>query len=271
MDTATIDFISDLHLGSNDAAFWPAIDAYTNFAAVNPPDVRVWGGDILDLESCSMHGGNPEPELFSEDVDAAVEGIDRILAMDPAPVRNVWIPGNHEDRYRRLLTRQVPALLGGLPRLEELLGLDARGFETPGRVWAYDGPASRLLFTHGHVHGKHPAARMLELHPDVDAVFFGHVHKPQTAWAPRPSYTPPKPVKPETYAARGRLSVANGCMRTLDPAWLASPGNWAHGFTRIWVHQAGFSFQQCLMSGPRCAFFAEGDVWDADTLDGADA
>ena len=112
-----IDFISDLHLGSNDAAHWPAIDAYSGFAAVSPPDIRVWGGDILDLESCSMHGGNPEPELFADDVAEAQAGIDRILEMDPQPVSNIFIPGNHEDRFRRLLTRQVPALVGGLPSL----------------------------------------------------------------------------------------------------------------------------------------------------------
>jgi predicted phosphodiesterase len=258
----TVDFISDLHLGSNDAAFWPAIESYIGFAAVHPPDIRVWGGDILDLESCSMHGGNPEPEIMSDDVTAALQGIDHILSWDGTKIRNIWVEGNHENRFKRLLTKQVPALVGALPTLEALLDLEARGFELPGKSWTFQ----NVLFTHGHVAGKHPAARMLELHPNVDAVVFGHVHKPQTSWAPRPNYTAPKPTKPEFHTQRGRIAIANGCMRTLDPSWLASPGNWAHGFTRLWFFETGFTFCQYLMHGPRCEFFAEGDLWHSEAL-----
>jgi len=258
--TVTLDVISDIHFGAGSESH-AATESYAQFAAVHPPDIRVWLGDIAEMESCSAHGGAREPPTLADDITATVDGIDRI--QDWAPVeREIWVPGNHEDRYARRLTQDVGNLANGLPTLEDLLELGRRGFQMPGDSWSFRG----VLFTHGFVRSQHHGARMLQLFPDSAAVVYGHHHRAGVTWRKRANYGGPTPLTPDAQSKGSRMAIANPCLRDLDPTWIRGPSGWVNGFTRLVFHEAGFNHQTHLMHGERCAFYAEGQLWDRESL-----
>jgi hypothetical protein len=256
-----LDVVSDIHfgVGSENLA---AVDAYAQFAAVHPPHTRVWLGDVAEMESCSSHGGAREPPTLGQDLDATRAGIQRMLSWDETPIRNVWVPGNHEDRYARRLTSDVPELANALPPLETLLGLDGWGFEMPGNVWGHRGG----IFTHGWVRSQHHGAVMLQKFPDARFVVYGHHHTTAATWRKRSNYGAPTPVTPCSRAKAGRIAIANPCLRDLDPTWVRGPSGWVNGFTRFWFWDAGFQHKTFWMHGPLCEFFAEGDLWHSEAL-----
>ncbi len=256
----TLDVISDIHFGAGSESS-AAVQAYAQFAAVHPPQTRVWLGDIVEMESCSAHGGNREPPTLSQDLEAGRAGIDTILSWCRAD-REIWVNGNHEDRFNRRLTADVPNLANGLPRLEQLLGLDRLGFELEGNSWGHRGG----LFTHGWVRSQHHGATMLQKFPDARFVAYGHHHTTATTWRKRASYGGPTPVTPCTRAKAGRVAIANPCLRDLDPTWIRGPSGWVNGFTRMWLWGDGFQHQTYWMHGPKCEFFAEGELWHSEAL-----
>lgn len=252
----TVDVISDLHLGegSHDPA---ALGAYTAFAKVHRPDVRVWLGDIAEVSSCSSHGGEANPPTLLEDIQATQAGIASVIGPAPAD-REIWVPGNHEDRYSRRIIDSVPEMAEALPSLEELLNLGEWGFEIPGTSWTL----GSVLFTHGFVSSRHHGPLMLNHFPGYSVVY-GHHHTSRATWQ-RPSRKAPQPLDPSAHTHKNRVAIANPCMRDMHPTWVKGPVTWCQGFTRMvfWgPEQVHFSFQSHIMQGPTKAFWAEGQEW----------
>jgi predicted phosphodiesterase len=206
--------ISDLHLGQGheDSA---ARAAYKAFAQDQPADHVVWVGDVAELASCSSHGAT-EMELGPE-----LEAVrDQISDLIDHGAHNHFVAGNHEDRYNRALSKFVPALKGGLPLIQELLGLGELGFDsfTPFKECL---ELAGVLFTHGTYAGANHAGTMLHKYPRN--VVYGHTHKPMTQWAP------------QFATDAGRFAMGIGCLRTLQPGWAPGPTGWTSGFGVIYV------------------------------------
>jgi len=252
-----VDVISDIHFGYGSESP-DAVSSYVHYANASPPDIQVWLGDVVELASASSHGGDPEPPTLQDDLDASRAGIQTIVDATPDVERRVWVPGNHEDRFRRRIIDRVPEMESALPSLEELLGV-AEHFETPGKVFVL----GATLFTHGWVNSRHHHAKMLDHFPDVNVVY-GHHHTARTAWSQRRTFKEPKPLDPIVSTRRERFALANPCLRDLSPSWLRSPSTWCNGFSRLLLW--GDDLQHCqphvhIMRGPERSFAADGHVW----------
>lgn len=211
--------ITDVHFGGEDKA---AVEAVTDFALADPPDLIVVTGDI------TLNG---KPGEF--------EAAARWLARLPQPT--LVTPGNHDtpylniplralvpfDRYRRWIGptdgegRDIPGVLvraintarGGQPRLDWSKGaIKLEAVDEAGRDMAAGDPrALRVVACHhplieavgapvtGGVHRGHFAAERMAAH-GIDLILTGHVHNP---------FAVPLPFGDErTYAVgAGTLSV----------------------------------------------------------------
>lgn len=229
-----VHFISDVHYGAEDPE---AVEAYTRFAEQHPPDERVWGGDILDLESCSSHGGNANPPQMVDELDYAREKIEELVTRAPAVHGETWLQGNHETRFRRLLTKQAPALASAMPTVPELLRLPEMRFERflpYGKVYypqASKTAQSRLGFVHGVFCGKHHASAHLERYKT--SLAYGHTHRPQARTMAAQIHTQ------GCWETQALVSIGVGCLRTLNPEWMTAPTAWSHGFLVAYIDEDG--------------------------------
>lgn len=205
----------DVHVPEADAF---ALKAVLDFAKDAQPDHIVIGGDFLELESCSQHGGVANPRALADELKAGRKALDRIKNACPG-ASLTYLEGNHETRLGRIVAANLPTFDGALS-LPELLGLDSLGCNwVPYRqLWRPilpGGQPAKLTYTHGEWTSLHHAAK--HLHAYGLSVRYGHTHKPQT--------------HTRGYGD-GRICVAlgTGCLRTLDPSWSGPNHGWLHGF-----------------------------------------
>lgn len=215
---APIVHICDVHVPDHDRALWAS---FLQWCRDERPVEVIIGGDFLELESCSQHGGVARPSLLVEDVKAGKEALRELRAANPR-ARMTYLEGNHETRLRRKVVHGVPELDGAL-RLPELLGL-ARlhiDFRPYGEVIH----RGKLGFTHGWWTPDHHAAK--HLREIGTSIAYGHTHRPQI-------YT--------RGAANGDVRGAFGmpCMRKLEAEWLdGRPSGWMQGFGVVYVRADG--------------------------------
>ena len=204
----------DVHVPEADAF---ALKAVLDFAHDEQPDHIVLGGDFLELESCSMHGGNANPLALVDEIKAGRKAISRIREACPGAALT-YLEGNHETRLNRVVAAALPSFDGALT-LPNLLELDAIGCEwVPYRkLWnpTIDGKRARLAYTHGEFASLHHAKKHLDTYGV--SVRYGHTHRPQTT---------------TRGFADGRVLMALGspCLRTLAPSWAGPHNGWLHGF-----------------------------------------
>ena len=70
----------DVHVPEADAF---AFRAVLDFIKDQQPDHIVLGGDFLELESCSMHGGNANPKALVDEIKAGQKAIQRLRMQRP--------------------------------------------------------------------------------------------------------------------------------------------------------------------------------------------
>lgn len=204
----------DVHVPEADAF---AFRAVLDFLADHQPDHIVLGGDFLELESCSMHGGNPNPRALVDEIKAGQKAIQRLRDACPNACLT-YLEGNHETRLGRAVVSSIPTLDGALD-LPSLLHLAEQGIEwVPYRtLWNphINATPGKLAYTHGEWTNLHHAAKHLQMYGV--SVRYGHTHRPQ--------------VHSRGFAD-GRVSIAIGspCLRTLDPSWAGPHNGWLHGF-----------------------------------------
>jgi len=201
----------DVHVPEADAfAFKSVID----FARDVQPDHIVIGGDFLELESCSQHGGVANPLALVDEIKAGRKALDRLREACPSAAL-VYLEGNHETRLSRVVATALPTFDGALD-LPTLLALpDYDCAWVPYRKLWRPFPEAQLSYTHGEWANLHHAKKHAEGYGV--SVRYGHTHRPQT-------YT-------RSYGD-GRLlrGIGTGCLRTLDPSWSGPNNGWAHGF-----------------------------------------
>ena len=202
----------DVHVPEADA--W-SFKAVIDFAKDSQPNHIVLGGDFLELESCSQHGGIASPNALVDDIKAGRKALDRLREACPSAAFT-YLEGNHETRLNRTVASQLPTFDGALS-LRELLRLDEMGCEwVPYRkLWTPPIPNAELAYTHGEWASLHHAKKHVEAYGM--SVRYGHTHRPQTYSR---SYGDGRIV----------VGIGTGCLRTLDPGWIGPNNGWTHGF-----------------------------------------
>lgn len=232
--------IWDVHVPEHDPK---AFAAWLAWAKVERPDELIIGGDFLELEACSEHGGVPRPRALVDEIKAGRAVLAQIREALP-DARMVYLEGNHETRLSRITVNRIPTLEGALtvPALLQLEGLRI-GWRPYGELYRPKHPSgadSRMHYVHGRWTNKFHAHK----HADFfgSCVRYGHVHTAQLHLRGR---------------AGGHVhgAWATPCLRTLDPAWMAGATDWVQGFGLDEIHPDGrFTAHTICMVGGRFAW-----------------
>jgi predicted phosphodiesterase len=210
--TYTVLSLYDVHVPEADAF---ALKAVIDFAKDVQPSHVVIGGDFLELESCSQHGGCANPRALVDELKAGRKALDRLRDACPTAAMT-YLEGNHETRLSRVVASALPTFDGALD-LPSLLKLGELGCEwLPYRkLWTPPVPGAQLSYTHGEWANLHHAKKHLDAYGT--SVRYGHTHRPQTH---------------SRSFGDGRVlqSIGTGCLRTLDPSWIGPNNSWSHGF-----------------------------------------
>ena len=201
----------DVHVPEADAF---AFKAVLDFARDVQPEHIVIGGDFLELESCSQHGGVANPLALVDEIKAGRKALDRLREACPSAAFT-YLEGNHETRLGRVVAAALPTFDGALdlPSLLRLPELDCAW--VPYRKLWRPFPEAQLAYTHGEWASLHHAKKHVEAYGV--SVRYGHTHRPQT--------------HTRSYGDGRILSgIGTGCLRTLDPDWIGPNHGWSHGF-----------------------------------------
>ena len=104
------------------------------FAQEFQPDMILYPGDIIDCYLLSKFNKDPaRADHLQQEFDMAANMFKRQRAMCPN-ARMIFEPGNHEDRLRRYLWSQAPALASlRCLKIDELMGLRENEVESIGK------------------------------------------------------------------------------------------------------------------------------------------
>jgi predicted phosphodiesterase len=229
--------IFDAHVPDHDPRLW---SSWLDWCRDEKPAEVIIGGDFLELESCSEHGGVARPALFTEEIAAGKDALADIRRTNPT-AKITYLEGNHETRLRRKVVNRLPDLDGAvtLPDQLELRKL--------GVSWHKYGDVVRrgkLGFTHGWWTNDHHAAK--HLRKAKCSIAYGHTHRPQMY---------------SDADADGDVIAAFGmpCMRKLRPEWLdGQPVGWMQGFGVFYVHPDGRRFSPYMVLAFEGAFVWSG-------------
>ena len=241
--------ISDLHIPYHDPFAWQL--TLNIVETVKPTKINI-AGDALDFYQLSTFDKDPkqlENGRLQEDFDQWFRMVRDLQRAAPATCTYTFLPGNHEDRLRRYLSRN-PELYGlralELPALMRLDELGIKYFEDEIEV-----VPGLLVIKHGDVVRKDSAFSAkgeLEREKYAISTITGHTHRLGT------------------FYARTRLRVVkaheNGCLCLLNPEYVKNP-NWQQGCT-LTTHWGGELFHvedlPFLNSGERVKAVVLGQV-----------
>lgn len=213
-------FLSDVHL-----PYEINLKPLLNYIKDLQPNQIVLGGDILDgpdhgVDSWTMEQVEKRGYMCYERDVKLLKAFMVMLKWAAPKAKIIYLEGNHEERYQRLV-RRYPNTLKSRFRLDR----DA----CPEAKWIpygdYDSfyKVGDMLFTHGTIfpdsHSKKMAMAYLP-----NKVTYGHIHDFQ-------SYTTHNgdPRKP------GRYAVTSGCLCGKVPDYKkGQPNKWINGFTS-WI------------------------------------
>jgi predicted phosphodiesterase len=208
---------SDVHFPEEDPHAWACFLA--RVADAQPSEI-ILGGDILEMESASSHGGVARPASLVEEIEYARAKLTELRGLVP-DARITFLEGNHEQRLQRTVVKMLPTFEGSLA-LRDLLGLGELDIE-----WHPYGQTvhrGRLGFTHGWWTPLHHAAK--HIRECSTSVMYGHSHRPQSFH-----------IGSGTGHVRGAYGMP--CLRTLDAEWCnGRPHGWAHGWGEVYVDEA---------------------------------
>lgn len=210
--TYTVLSLFDVHVPEADAF---AFKAVLDFARDVQPSHVLIGGDFLELESCSQHGGCANPRALVDELKAGRKALDRLREACPTAAFT-YLEGNHETRLSRVVASALPTFDGALD-LPSLLRLGELACEwLPYRkLWTPPVPNAKLSYTHGEWANLHHAKKHLDAYGT--SIRYGHTHRPQ-------SYS-------RSFGdGRVHMGIGTGCLRTLDPSWIGPNNSWTHGF-----------------------------------------
>jgi predicted MPP superfamily phosphohydrolase len=211
-DVEMVVCFSDVHIPNHDPK---ALNVVMEFIADQQPDRIVLNGDLADMESASLHEGDPSDRKVREEIDEVNLFLDELQRIAPNATIH-YNTGNHETRYERYVAARAPHLRG-LTSLEEQLHLDERGitYLNYGDVYF----VGKLGFTHGVYHNDFFTKNHLVKYGT--SLVLGHTHRAQL-------YTMGF-VNHEGPQVRGAFGLP--CLSPVnDIPYIKGPTGWSQGF-----------------------------------------
>lgn len=216
--------IWDVHVPDHDLRLWASFLAWCED---EQPDEVIIGGDFLELESASQHGGVSRPALLREDIDAGATALRQLRQANPDAVLT-YLEGNHEDRFSRIMVRNIPTFDGAtsIPEMLPLRELDIQWLPENVHHWR-----GNLAFLHGLYTNQHHAAKHARELPGM-SMCYGHTHRPESKF--------------KGYKSRDGSNKSHGvwgmpCMREIDDVgWMKGrPHGWSQGFGVHYIRPGG--------------------------------
>lgn len=209
--------LSDLQIPFQDAR---ALDIAVRVIHVVKPDLIILNGDITDCYAISSFDKDPgRAGALLENERAQARKLLAVLSAYSTHHhgRLIWLGGNHEDRWRRLIWREraVRQVVGALGKDDYGAFIGVKAFNAefyPYGSWVDIG---KLMVTHGEIVRRH-SAYSAKAHFDKygQSVVIGHTHRMGT------------------YLHTNRQGVhgawEGGCLCRLDPEYDVMP-DWQQG------------------------------------------
>lgn len=219
-------FLSDIHLPDNiniEPVFRYVSDLYKQAISDKNKFLIVLGGDIIDAKGMhgieSMQASQIKLEWYERDKKLLSEFCTRLS--DIAPKADlVYLEGNHEERYKRIMVR-YPDAWGNRFNFHR----DVVSKVFPRAKWIPYGNYNAYfklgdtVFTHGTIYPDNHAKRYAQVFTPFKVVY-GHLHHYQAH-----TIHSAMPEQPPHYA------VTAGCLTHTAPEWKkGQPNCWVNGF-----------------------------------------
>lgn len=219
-------FLSDIHLPDNIAlapVFKYIKDLYTECQRNGDKFLTILGGDIIDASG--MHGieslaaSQIKKEWYERDTALLFSFLRQLHDVAPK-TELVYLEGNHEERYKRIMVR-YPDAWGD--RFNFNRDVVTKVFAKAKWIdyGTYDSyyKLGDTIFTHGNVYPTHHAKKYAEVFAPFKVVY-GHLHHFQSH-----TIHSAMPDLPPHYA------VTAGCLTHTAPEWKkGQPNCWINGF-----------------------------------------
>jgi predicted phosphodiesterase len=166
--------LSDIHYPYEDEK---AVALTDMFLQDYQPDIVVYNGDVADCYAVSSYQKAPDKLSIQGELDYTRLKMEERKHALPNVKSWFYLEGNHENRFKRLLAKDAPALqsIRSL-KIEQTLGLDELGI-----TWVPDDEelwVGKLMFTHGHVSRKHAGSSARAHFEQYGcSVLVGHCHR----------------------------------------------------------------------------------------------
>lgn len=222
-----------------------ALELTLQFLTFWKPDTVILNGDITDCYACSAWDRDP---LKTDTTLSELYKSDQLMKRLAKIPQKIWLGGNHEDRWRRVIWRESCSA-GGLSAVVDALmhgiGVEdkdpheafRRAFqiqENDFTYWPYghyvELAEGNLVITHGFLSSQH-SAYSAKRHFDRlgRSVIIGHTHR-------QGSY-----LVSQLWDPRGAWE--NGCLCSLNPEYVQFP-NWQQGFSLVTITDNLFHVDQ---------------------------
>lgn len=220
-------FISDVHLPDNidlKPTFEYLMDLAQNAKEEKAKFVVILGGDILDAKG--MHGveslaaSQIKLEWYERDKKLLTEFLLKLQEYTGKSTELVYLEGNHEERYSRVMRRYPDAFAG---RFDFMTDVVKKIYPTakwiPYGTYKSYHKIGDCIFTHGTIYPENHAKKYAQVYSPYKVVY-GHLHHFQAF-----TIHNAMPTLPAHYA------VTAGCLTHLSPEWKkGSPHMWQLGF-----------------------------------------
>ncbi len=208
--------LSDIHYPYEDEK---AVMLTDLFLKDYQPDIVVYNGDIADCYAVSSYQKSPSHKFtIQEEFDYTYEKVKQRQELLPSVREWFWLEGNHENRFKRLLAKEAPALQSVRDlKIESSLNLEELGITwVPEEEELWIG---NLLFTHGHVSRKHAGSSARGHFEKYGcSIAVGHCHRLSIGY---------KRTKNGVHTL-----IENGTLCDFDVEYAKFP-DWQHGFTTV--------------------------------------
>ena len=220
LDPHHVAVLSDIQIPFQDEL---ALGLALKIIADTKPDLVVLNGDITDCYAISDFDKDPKHgyEFFTQEKEEARELLRRLTEMTHHPTV-VWLAGNHEQRWDRLMFRsKIAALMAhaqGCENYGDFIGV--KDFDVKFYKYGDSLKLGHLYVTHGYRVSQHSAytARMHQEDMGV-SVMVGHTHR-QGEYA--------RTTMKGVYKA-----WEQGCLCHLDMEYMTRLPNWQQGFAMV--------------------------------------
>jgi predicted phosphodiesterase len=235
--------LSDIHYPFEDEKAIRLVDA---FLQDYQPDVVVYNGDIADCYSVSSYGKAPgKVSTIQEELDYTRLKLEERKHALPNVKNWYYLEGNHENRFKRLISKDAPSLAG----LKGCSFHEALGIDELGITWIPDHEElwiGSLLFVHGFLARKHSGASARGHFEKYGcSLIVGHCHRLAMGYRRTKS--------------GNHCLIENGTLCDFDIEYMKFP-DWQQGFTTIEFD--GDAFSPTLRAIDNYRLIANGKVYE---------